>query len=80
MAVTCREGIAVLADYLEGAMSPELLQELEEHLRGCRACRAYLATYRKTRSLAADCGRVEMPKEMKARLREFLLTRLRKER
>jgi anti-sigma factor RsiW len=80
VAVTCREGIALLADYLEGALSPELLRQLDEHLRGCRPCRAYLATYRKTRSLAADSGRVEMPKEMKARLRDFLRTRLRKER
>jgi hypothetical protein len=31
-------------------------------------------------SLAADAGRVEMPEEMKARLREFLLRQLRAER
>jgi anti-sigma factor RsiW len=77
--MTCQDAIALLSDYLEGVLSPEFLRELEEHLEGCPACRAYLATYRKTRSLAADAGQVEMPEEMRTRLREFLLARLREE-
>ncbi len=75
--MTCKDAIAVLADYLEAAMSPELLAQLEQHLRDCAPCRAYLATYRKTKSLAAGASRVEMPEEMKLRLRDFLLTQLR---
>ena len=78
--MTCKDAIAVLADYLESALSPELVAKLEEHLRECAPCRAYLATYRKTKSLAADAGRVEMPEEMKTRLREFLLAQLRERR
>jgi len=78
--MTCQEAIALLADYLEEVLSPNLLDQLEEHLSGCPPCRAYLATYRKTRSLAADTSRIEMPEEMKTRLREFLLSRLREER
>ena len=75
--MTCKDAIAILADYLESTLSPELVEKLEEHLRDCAPCRAYLATYRKTKSLAADAGRVEMPEEMKTRLREFLLAQLR---
>jgi anti-sigma factor RsiW len=75
--VTCQDAIAVLADYLETELSAALVEELEKHLSDCEPCRAYLATYRKTKSLAADAGRVEMPEEMKTRLREFLLRRLR---
>jgi len=78
--VTCKDAIAILADYLEFTLSPELVEKLEEHLRDCAPCRAYLATYRKTKSLAADAGRVEMPEEMKARLRELLLAQLRERR
>jgi len=78
--VTCRDAIAILADYLESTLSPELVEKLEEHLRDCAPCRAYLATYRETKSLAADAGRVEMPEEMKTRLREFLLAQLRERR
>jgi anti-sigma factor RsiW len=78
--VTCKDAIAIMADYLESALSPELVEKLEEHLRDCAPCRAYLATYRKTKSLAADAGRVEMPEEMKTRLRELLLAQLRERR
>ncbi len=78
--MSCKDANPVLADYLESTLSPELVEKLEEHLRDCAPCRAYLATYRKTKSLAADAGRVEMPEEMKTRLREFLLAQLRERR
>ena len=76
--MTCKDAIAILADYLEATLTPELLEELEQHLRDCGPCRAYLATYKKTKALAADVSRVEMPEEMKQQLREFLLAQLRK--
>ena len=75
--MTCHDVIDVLADYLEQALTPEIAAALERHLAGCEPCRAYLATYRRTRTLGAQAGRLEMPDEMKTRLREFLLERLR---
>jgi anti-sigma factor RsiW len=74
--MSCRDAIELLADYLERTLAPAVLDELERHLIGCEPCRAYLATYRKTRALGAHAARVEMPDEMKARLRQFLLARL----
>lgn len=74
--MTCRDAIERLADYLERTLAPAVLDELERHLIGCEPCRAYLATYRKTRALGAHAARVAMPDEMKARLRQFLLARL----
>jgi len=38
----------------------------------CAPCRAYLATYERTAQLAAKANRVEMPPEVKRRLRDFL--------
>ena len=75
--MTCREAIDVLADYLDGTMPPDLAAELERHLADCAPCRAYLATYRATRALSAAGARVEMPEEMKTRLRRFLAAQLR---
>jgi predicted anti-sigma-YlaC factor YlaD len=75
--MTCRETIALLSDYLDGLCGPELLARLEEHLRDCAPCRAYLATFRRTRDLTHRAGQVEMPAEMKARLRQLLLEQLR---
>ena len=74
--MTCKETIAVLADYLEANLSPDLLAELERHLRACKPCVAYLNTYKKTRELTGRAGRVEMPPEMKRRLHRFLLATL----
>jgi len=75
--MTCHDVIDLLADYLDQVLAPELVAALEHHLAGCEPCRAYLATYRKTRALGAQAARVEMPDEMKTRLRLFLLERLR---
>ena len=70
----CKEFIMdLLADYLDGALSPAVLADLERHLRACRPCVAYLQTYKKTRELTGRAVQVEMPEEMKVRLREFLL-------
>jgi anti-sigma factor RsiW len=77
--MTCREAIDVLADYLDQLLSPEIAERLEAHLRDCRPCVAYLKTYRKTRELLGTAGRVEMPEEMRVRLRRFLLEQLSKD-
>jgi anti-sigma factor (TIGR02949 family) len=75
--MTCKEAIAVLADYLDAVLSEESVRRLEEHLHDCQPCVAYLNTYKRTRELAATAARVEMPEEMRRRLRGFLLERLR---
>jgi anti-sigma factor RsiW len=74
--MNCKEAIEVLADFLDQVLSSEVAAALEAHLRDCAPCRAYLATYRETRGLVGEAGRIEMPAEMKARLRRFLLEQL----
>ena len=74
--MTCKDAIAVLAEFIESSLSPEALLQLEEHLRGCEPCRAYVNTYRKTRGLASRAATAEMPEEMRERLRAFLLSHL----
>jgi anti-sigma factor RsiW len=75
--LTCKEVILdYLADYLDARLSPEALADFERHLEGCAACRAYLATYEKTRKVTRQASWVEMPSEMKAHLRRFLLRQL----
>ena len=74
--MTCRDASDVIAEFLDQALSPGVVEELQAHLRDCGECRAYLDTYRKTRRLVGQTGRVEMPAEMRARLRGFLLDQL----
>jgi predicted anti-sigma-YlaC factor YlaD len=75
--MTCQDAIALLGDYLELALGAETIADLERHLGECAPCVAYLNTFRATRRVAAEAARVEMPEEMKERLRSFLLARLR---
>ena len=75
-ALTCREVIELLADYLGAALQEADVRALERHLADCTACRAYLATYRKTVRITARAVDAEMPDELKRRLREFLERRL----
>jgi anti-sigma factor RsiW len=76
--MTCQEAIALLVDHLEATLDDEQRARLERHLAGCAPCVAYLRTYRRTRDVVAAEGRAEMPEEMKARLRAFLLEEMRK--
>jgi anti-sigma factor (TIGR02949 family) len=70
--LTCEAAIELLSEYLEAMLTAETLAELEAHLAACPPCVAYLNTFRRTRELAAAAGRVEMPEELKLRLREVL--------
>ncbi|PYN89684.1 MAG: hypothetical protein DMD87_04740 [Candidatus Rokuibacteriota bacterium] len=70
--MNCREAIDVLVDYLDATLTPDVLAQLEAHLRVCASCRAYLATYKRSAELAAKVNRVEMPPEVRQRLRDFL--------
>jgi len=70
--MNCHEAIDILVDYLDTALTPDVLARLEAHLRVCAPCRAYLATYKRAAELAAKVNRVEMPPEVRQRLSEFL--------
>ena len=70
--MNCRETIDVLADYLDAVLTPDVLAQLEAHLRVCAPCLAYLATYKRAAELAARVNRVEMPPEVRQRLSDFL--------
>jgi anti-sigma factor RsiW len=74
--LTCRELIAILADYLEATLPAESVQAFERHLAVCPPCVAYVNTYRRTRELTGRAGALEMPPEMKDRLRTLLLEQL----
>ena len=46
--IACNELVELLTEYLEGALPPAEVAAIEEHLRGCEACRTYLDQLRAT--------------------------------
>jgi anti-sigma factor RsiW len=47
-ALVCREAVALMADYLDGALAPKDRRRLQGHLAGCPHCSEYLAQLRVT--------------------------------
>jgi anti-sigma factor RsiW len=74
--LTCRDLIGLLLDYLESTLDEDTIALFERHLADCAPCRAYLRTYDRSRRMVGEVGRVEMPVEMRDRLRDLLLGRL----
>jgi Putative zinc-finger len=77
MITTCREAIARMSDYFGRDLGPIDVAQLMLHLATCAPCRAYLRTLRRTIEAAVRAADVEMPEEMKRRLRAFLSERTR---
>ena len=75
--MTCEEALAKLGEYLDAELTPGVVAEFEVHLLACAPCRAYLATYRRTKELVAKANRVEMPEALKQRLRALLIDQIR---
>ncbi len=48
MALTCRELVELVTDYLEGALPPSDRARFDEHLAACEGCTAYLDQMRRT--------------------------------
>ena len=64
--MTCRDLIGLLLDYFESTLDEDTIALFERHLADCAPCRR----------LVGEVGRVEMPVEMRDRLRDLLLGRL----
>jgi anti-sigma factor RsiW len=54
--INCHEAVALIGDYLEGALSMRNRRRLERHLAACEACSAYLDQMRVTIALTGTVG------------------------
>ncbi len=55
-ALTCRELTETVTDYLEGALTPDLLEAFQEHISACGNCTEYLRQMRSTIDLERLIG------------------------
>ena len=76
----CKDSIDKLLEYLDGEVSPEVKQNLEQHFQGCTPCEEFLKQYRETAPLCRKALlRSRMPTEVAERLSSFLRNSLRNE-
>lgn len=46
--VRCGEVLAVLSDFVDGTIEPEMRSRVEEHLRGCNTCERFGGVFAET--------------------------------
>ena len=54
-ALTCREMVDFMSDYLDGSLEPGTRAAFDAHLRLCPDCVAYLGSFAETLRLARGC-------------------------
>ena len=74
--LTCRQVAALLIEYVNDTLTPDILRAFQEHLQDCADCLAYLHTYRATIRALGTVRHEDMPTALQDRLRGFLQTRL----
>jgi anti-sigma factor RsiW len=52
--ISCVQAVALIGDYLEGALPRRERRRLEHHLAACEACRGYLEQMRTTIALTGS--------------------------
>ena len=62
--IICREFVELVTDYLEGALPPETVDLVEQHLVMCDWCRDYLGQVDATVDAVRDLESEPPPKEM----------------
>ncbi len=69
----CREVFALLSDYLNLELPPDICKAVENHLSGCAPCIAFTESLRKTVELLRRYEPSERPKRMDEQQRKELL-------
>jgi hypothetical protein len=68
--LACQKAVEILDDYLEDALPPAERAVLEDHLRLCEGCTAYLEQLRTTVRLVGGLRREDVPPELMSVLLE----------
>ena len=68
----CPRVVALLSEYLEDRLPPDVRRGLEQHLGGCGECAAFVESFRSTVSLLQSLTDEDLPDELRIRLKAFL--------
>jgi len=74
-ALSCRSGVELLMEYLEGELSPELRASVDEHVASCPRCTAFVESYRRLPETLRRATVAALPVDLESSLLEFLRKR-----
>jgi anti-sigma factor RsiW len=72
--LVCRDLVELVTDHLEGALGPTVHTTVDDHLRGCAGCTAYLAQIRATVAVLRATPPPPLDPEFHARLTDAFRT------
>lgn len=75
--MTCRDGAAILMDYLEDVLPADVRADVDAHVAGCPRCVEFVRAYRETPRILRDWTAFEIPEGLAESLRKFLVERRR---
>ena len=74
--LTCRDGVEMLMDYLEGTLEVPAREAIEVHVSKCPRCVAFIESYRRTPRILRAATAEALPADLALSLRRFLAARL----
>jgi len=75
---TCKQMTALIFDYLNDKLSPNIKRDFQQHLKICPDCVNFLNTYKKTVSASRSIRSEEIPPRVRNNILNFLRLRTRK--
>jgi anti-sigma factor RsiW len=73
--LTCRDGVEMLMDYLEGILASPEREAIEAHVAGCPRCVAFVESYTGTPRILRAATAEALPADLADSLRRFLAAR-----
>ena len=70
--MTCRDGVRLLTDYLEGIVPAGTRRSLDAHVAGCPRCQGFVKSYVATPIMLRAATNEAMPNAMRERLKRRL--------
>ena len=74
--LTCQQVTALLVEYVNDTLTPEIVRAFQEHLRDCADCLAYLRTYHAAIRALGTVRYEALPAALQDRLLSFLQMQL----
>jgi hypothetical protein len=73
--VTCTDFLSQLTDYFDGTVSPELIEEVRQHICECHHCEVVLSTTRHTIEIYRDNEIYELPDDLRTKMHTAIMAR-----
>ena len=75
----CEELLAMLNEYVDGAVDPGICEKFEKHMAGCNPCQVVVDNIRRTITLYKDGKPYDLPVKFREQLHETLRKKWREE-